>query len=106
MTTIPERASIVALVTAALEDVLEQNGTTVAEPVSEETYLIGRRAVIDSLGIVTLIVDLEQRIDDEYGVALTLADERAMSQKNSPFLTVSTLTDYVIGLIGEERGNG
>ncbi|HMO57684.1 MAG TPA: hypothetical protein PKA05_09905 [Roseiflexaceae bacterium] len=106
MTNTPGRSEVLALVTAALAEVLEQNGTPSSEPLGEETYLIGRRAVIDSLGMVTLIVDLEQRIDEEHGVALTLADERAMSQKNSPFRTVGTLADYVVGLIVEEQGNG
>ena len=101
-----ERSAIAALVLASLEDVFAQAEERPAEAPTEDTYLVGRRAVLDSLGMVTLIVDLEQRIDEEYGVALTLADDRAMSQKNSPFLTVRSLTDYICALIEEERGNG
>jgi acyl carrier protein len=61
----------------------------------ESTYLIGPGSLLDSLGLVRLIVDLEQRLQDEYGISLTLADERAMSQKNSPFRTVQSLAGYI-----------
>ena len=101
-----DRSAIAALVLASLNDVLAQADEPPAETPGEETHLVGRRAVLDSLGMVTLIVDLEQRIEEEYDVALTLADDRAMSQKNSPFLSVRSLTDYICTLVEEERGNG
>ena len=99
------RAEIAALVISGLQDVLSQKDEPPLDPVGESTYLIGRRSVLDSLGLVTLIVDAEQRLDEEYGVSLTIADDRAMSQKNSPFRTVQSLTDYICLLIEEERPN-
>ena len=39
----------------------------------------------------------------EAGLAIALADERAMSQKQSPFRTVDTLCDYVATLIEESE---
>jgi acyl carrier protein len=99
----PSRAEIVALVISGLQEALAQADTQPADPVGEATYLIGRRSVLDSLGLVTLIVDLEQRIEQEYDLSLTLASDRAMSQKNSPFLTVATLAEYIDTLIAEER---
>lgn len=60
------------------------------------THLFGQQGKLDSLGLVNFIVSLEQRIADEFGVAITLADEKALSREKSPFLTVESLTDYVI----------
>jgi len=37
-------------------------------------------------------------VEEQHGVALVLADERAMSQTRSPFLSVGTLADYVCQL--------
>ena len=54
---------------------------------------------LDSFGLVNLIVALEQRVEDEFGVSLTLADEKAMSTSRSPFRTVSTLREYVQKLL-------
>lgn len=101
-----DRADVLKMVTDGLHDLLEQSGSVPGEPVAEETFLIGSRAVLDSIGLVTLIVDLEQRVDETYGVMLTLASERAMSQRQSPFRTVASLTDYICMLIAEEQANG
>lgn len=66
---------------------------------TSETALFGKNAVIDSIGFVTVIVSTEQRIEEKLGRSITLADERAMSQKNSPFLTIGTLSNYIANLI-------
>jgi acyl carrier protein len=71
--------------------------------VDRDTKLLGGGGVVDSLGLVSLIVSLEQAIDDEWHVNLSLADERAMSQTRSPYRTVGSLAEYVTGLIVEEK---
>ena len=60
---------------------------------------------LDSLGLVTLITDVEQRLEEEYDIALTLADDRAVSQRNSPFRSVQSLADYIALLIEEQQAN-
>jgi D-alanine--poly(phosphoribitol) ligase subunit 2 len=45
---------------------------------------------------VNFIVSLEQGIADEFGLAVTLADEKAFSRETSPFRTVGSLADYVM----------
>jgi len=57
--------------------------------------------VLDSLGLVRLIMDVEQRLQVERDITVTLVDERAMSQKHSPFRSVQTLVDYVCMLVKE-----
>jgi hypothetical protein len=97
-----DRTQVAALVRSSLQDVLVQIGKPYPEQAGEDIYLIGRQSVVDSLGLVTLIIDLEQRFEDEFGIALTIADERAVSQKNSPFLTSRSLTDYIWALIEQK----
>lgn len=63
--------------------------------ISPDTILFGNRGELDSLGLVTLIILVEEQIADELGVEVTIADEKAMSLKNSPFRSVNTLSDYV-----------
>jgi acyl carrier protein len=89
------------VVLSSLKNILLEKERPIPDPLDESISLIGPAAVLDSLGLVTLLVDLEQRLEDEYGLSLTLADERAMSQKHSPFRTVRSLADY-IGLLVEE----
>jgi D-alanine--poly(phosphoribitol) ligase subunit 2 len=69
---------------------------------SKDAILFGNSGKLDSLGIVHFIVAVEGRVREELGVPITLADERAMSQKNSPFRTVSSLSAYIAQLMGEE----
>lgn len=64
-----------------------------------ETALYGQEGPLDSLELVNLIVATEEYLDDEFDVVLTLADEKAMSQKQSPFRTVDSLADYICSLL-------
>ena len=68
---------------------------------SPETQLFGRGSKLDSLGLVNLIVLVEEKTADAFGKTVTIADEKAMSQKNSPFRTVQTLAEYLFFLLKE-----
>jgi D-alanine--poly(phosphoribitol) ligase subunit 2 len=68
---------------------------------STKTVLFGNNGQLDSLGLVNLLVIIEQNIEDEFDVNITIADERAMSQKHSPFRTIGTLVDYIDMLLKE-----
>lgn len=72
---------------------------------SLETRLFGGNSKLDSLGLINLIVAVEQNIEDEFDISLTLADERAMSQRHSPFRTVGSLVDYISMLFEEESND-
>ena len=99
----PNRDTIARLVMLSLHEVLSQKEQPLPDLVNGAVNLIGRQAVLDSLGLVTLIVDLEQRLEEEYGVSLILVDEQAMSQRSSPFRTVQSLIDYICRLIEEQK---
>ena len=70
--------------------------------ISTETCLIGNGAILGSLGLVTLIVSIEQMLSENYDISVEIADERAMSQKRSPFRTVYSLVEYVSTLTDKE----
>ncbi len=65
------------------------------------TKLFGRGSSLDSLGLVNLIVSVEEKINIKFGVAISLVDEKAMSQKSSPFLNIESLTNYILLLLIE-----
>jgi hypothetical protein len=66
-----------------------------------ETRLFGSSTVIDSLKLVHLILAIEREIEADSGVGITLADDRAMSQKSSPFKSIQTLSEYIALLLRE-----
>ena len=60
-----------------------------------ETVLMGNESVLDSLGLVNLIVATERKVEEEFGVGVTLVSEESMSLKDSPFKKVDSLVDYI-----------
>lgn len=95
-----QRADLIQLIADTLIGVLAVDKIDPPAVVDEHTRLVGG-AVIDSLGLVEVILEVEQRLRREYGADVTLADERAMSQRHSPFRTVGTLADYADVLLAE-----
>ncbi len=63
---------------------------------SDATRLFGLDGVVDSLGLVHLIVGVEQAVNDRFGAAVALASEKAISMEHSPFQTVGRLIDFVV----------
>jgi acyl carrier protein len=89
------------IVGTCLQEILAMTDSTGEVNIAADTRLIGREAVLDSMGLVNLIVEVEQRLEEELDVTIVLADERAMSQKNSPFRSVQSLTDYICQIAQE-----
>lgn len=92
---------VTELVLAVVKELGEDQDQVELMEATEDTRLFGEN--LDSMGVVFLVTDLESAISDEFEVDLILADERAMSQKTSPFRTVKTLSKYVQLLITEQQ---
>jgi acyl carrier protein len=84
---------ILDLVIKTVKEIGEDQENDALINASEDTLLFGVN--LDSLGVVILVAELESQISDCLRVDLTLADERAMSQKTSPFKSVASLARYV-----------
>ncbi|MCB1069037.1 MAG: hypothetical protein H7A43_10810 [Verrucomicrobia bacterium] len=97
----PSREAIQTLVTQCLQEILNQRGTELSAPLTADTPMFGTGGLLDSIGIVTMIVDVEQTIAAEFNATVSLADDRAMSQRNSPYRSISALTDYILGQLSE-----
>lgn len=84
-----------------INKVRELNETLPAEQqfvVSDNTVLFGNGSAIDSLSLVSLIVDLEGEFSAEHGYDISLTDDNAMTRKISPFSSISNLVDYIVEL--------
>jgi acyl carrier protein len=74
-----------------------------AAPIGADTRLFGGDSPLDSTALVSLIIEVEQQVNETYGVDTVIADDRAMSQAHSPFRTVGSLADYIETLLMEPR---
>ena len=63
----------------------------------EDSVIFGKNATLDSLGVVSFIIDVEMALG-AIGKPMLLANEKAMSRYTSPFRTIGTLADYIVEL--------
>ena len=66
------------------------------------TILYSSSGGLDSLGLVNLIVAVEQKVSKKMNAVLSLVNEESMSQKDSPFYSVETLCAYISTLISKK----
>jgi acyl carrier protein len=69
--------------------------------VSATAPLFGAQSPLDSLGLVALLIDVEEAFANQ-GHSLVLSDERALSQRRSPFRDIPSLVDYIERLLTEQ----
>ena len=95
------KAKLVSMILLACEELNSTLETPVDVAKGANAPLYGSDGALDSLALVSLVIAVEQAINDEFNVTVGLADERAMSRRNSPFKTVESLADYAQGLLTE-----
>lgn len=97
----PDRERLVRAIYAAVDELNGQLPKGVRVERAPDAPLYGKGGKLESIDLVGFIIEVEEKVKEEFGVSITIADERAVSEQNSPFLTVGTLTEYVAGLLKE-----
>jgi acyl carrier protein len=69
--------------------------------VTGNTILIGSEAILDSIGLVNVIVDIEGELSVN-DINITLTSEKAMSRKVSPFRSVGSIVAFINECINEQ----
>jgi hypothetical protein len=98
-----ERHAIVQDIYRALERANALRESDAALVCAEDTLLYGPEGALDSLGLVSLIMDVEEAINSRTGAAVVLADGRAMAQRHNPFRDVRSLADYALARLREAQ---
>lgn len=96
------KEDVLNLVLRAVESHCDENSIAVDITNGEELRLFGGESLLDSMGLVSLIVLIEEEIEDKYNISVVLADEKAMSRRTSPFARVSYLVDYIFEILNQE----
>lgn len=97
-----DRAAVTALILEQLTQWDFPDPTANQAGFTDETILFGRDGLLDSIGLVSFVMDLEEAIHRACGVTISLVNERALSQNRSPFRQVSSLAEYAATLIAEQ----
>lgn len=96
------RAEINEMVLATFMQVFNDSDKTIDIEPNADTPIMGSDSPFDSVDLVTFIVALEQTLEDDHNVSITLADDRALGQAVSPFKSIGTISDYIEMLVNEK----
>lgn len=90
------------IIKAAIDELNEELDYDELANVTPATPIFGGASGIDSLSLVRLVVDVEAGVSEAFDTELTLADEKAMSSRNSPYRDVAAFTDFVVARLKEQ----
>jgi len=93
-----QRERIEEVIITVFKDYLEEQD--IEGEINSDTILFGSESLVDSMGAVNVIIDIESHFKGQ-GYRIALNYEGAMSSEDSPFRTVTTLTDFISELIKE-----
>jgi hypothetical protein len=93
-------AQVQAVVLQAMRATNQARDAASQLAVSADAPIFGPDSSLDSLGLVGLLLDIEEGLQ-AIGCDIVLSDERAVSQTRSPFTSVQSLVAYVSTLARE-----
>ena len=70
---------------------------------SIDTALFGAAGNLDSLGLISLVTTVEQKIEENFSMTVTLLDDIDALEEENPFETIKTLSDYVALILEKKK---
>ena len=96
-----DKKRINEIVYSTINDYCEANDI-VLDDLTKDTPLIGSGRLLDSMGLVNVLVDIETAFLDE-DADISLTSETAMSGRISPFRSVGALCNFIARQLGIEE---
>jgi acyl carrier protein len=97
-----DKKKINKIVSEVIGDYLSNNDIHLEGELNKDTALIGSNRILDSMGLVNVIVDIETAFLDE-DIEISLTSEAAMSGRISPFRSVGSLCNFIARQLGIEE---
>ena len=88
------------IVQMALEDVNEDADEVIEY--GENAALFGKGEGMDSFSFVTLISNIEEQIQEQFGKEVYLVSDQVYEKKYNPFATIGSLEKYIAEQVQEE----
>jgi hypothetical protein len=95
-----KKDEVESIIFQALKTLNQERGPAEQIDIGPDTALFGPDALLNSLELVSVMVDIETMSADEFGQSISLTDDEAMERDPVPFVNVSTLTAYILELLG------
>lgn len=88
------------IVQMALEEVNEDADEVIEY--GENAALFGKGEGMDSFSFVTLISNIEEQIQEQFGKEVYLISDQVYEKKYNPFATIGSLEKYIAEQVQEE----
>ena len=88
------------IVQMALEEVNEDADEVIEY--GENTALFGKGEGMDSFSFVTLISNIEEQIQEQFGKEVYLVSDQVYEKKYNPFATIGSMEKYIAEQVQEE----
>jgi len=89
-------AKIREIVYGALEELNSYRSSETPLEILDSLVLFGSGSPLDSLDLVSVITDVEEKLNDELSINLSLTDDVALAAIPSPYDSVKSLITYVV----------
>lgn len=99
------RSDLIDAIRNIVVQVLADIGETPGVTLDEGVVLWGTDGLLDSMGLVTLITDLEAWINERSDEPVFIIATAGMSKESSPFSTIGSLADYAMKQAAAARDN-
>ena len=90
------------IIYTAIDKINEDRNENEFLPKSLDVVLAGESAFLNSLQILTIIVEIEEGIEENFGEDLSLLERMTELLEQHPSITVSLLLTHISGLLGKE----
>ena len=97
--TTSQEAAVLEAIYQALRTLNEERAADEQIAIGRDTCLFGEGSALASLSLVSVIVDLETAVSDQFGKPISLTDDKAMSRDPVPFTDVTALKTYILELL-------
>ena len=78
-----------------LKEFINENEIEINNKININSKLFGSSSIFDSMELVQFIVEVEQFLEDEFGIEIELTSEKAMSRRTSPFINIKSLVNFI-----------
>lgn len=93
---------ILTLILETAKELGEDEEWAVLSDLDAGAILYGEGGMLDSMGLVSLVIAVEQAIEDRFDRSVSLADEKALSQAKSPYRSAERLAEYAASQLQDE----
>ena len=99
---------LLTLITGVVDELNERRDEKIPTDDLQAVVLYGDEGVFDSMHLVNFLVLVEEALEDEVDVEISLTSEKAVSRRVSPFSSVRRLLDVIeeeLALLGVALGD-